>query len=76
MDECRERVLGSFPGDKPSGGSTQGRSIKSVNAWSPSGGDLPLKSMALPALGTGTPSKGDAGREGGGVPLIRDRKFL
>lgn len=48
----------------------------SVNAESPSGGDLPLKSMALPALGTGTPSKGDAGREGWAVPLTRDRKFL
>lgn len=31
---------------------------------SPSGGDLPLKSTALPALGTGTLSRGDAGMEG------------
>lgn len=44
-------------------------------AGSPSGGGhLPLKSMALPALGTGTLSKGDAGQEE--VALTRDRKFL
>lgn len=70
MEESRDSVLGSFPGDKSSGGSAQGRCFVELRfskcAGSPSGGgDLPLKSTALPALGTGSLSKWDAGREGG-----------